>query len=267
MLERLRTVPTRTGSGRLRRVSRFVLSAAMAWLTAGHAVTAAEQGRAPAPASAVPSCLNELVDVYLSPLKREEGPPIRTFLKPGPPVHLRLPRRRLRMEGPEGERPDTEDCAQKAFSGYRASYLRESDLANRLGVPYDQARLQDGQFFFSALDADKWRPPVDDSDDRESMARRGAWTVDAAYRGPNLSAKFCLVPPAPAGLCYAHTGWEMTYNTGNVRIYSQAFMAATFGLPQTQLTTQITVADLDRYFAYVRRIADEVIVPPMTPTP
>ena len=119
--------------------------------------------------------------------------------------------------------------------------------------------MQDGQFFFSALDADKWRPPVDDSDDREGAARRGTWTVDAAYRGPNLSASLCLVPPAPDGLCYAHTGREMTYDTSNVRMYSDAFMAATFGPPQHAGMTQITLSDLDRYFAFMRQVADAVV--------
>ncbi len=265
MLERLQTASARPSVGRLRRTGRSVLAAAVAWLAVGHAALAAE--REQAPASTAPSCLDELVDVYLSPLKREEGPPIRVFLKPGPPpVHLRLPRRWLRMDLMPSVYANTKDCGQKAFSGWRASYLRASDLAHGLGIPYDQPRVQDFQFFFYALDSDKG-PSVDDSGDREGTARGGTWIVDPTYRGVNLSARFCLLPPAPDGSCYAHTERGMAYDTGHVRVYALAFSAATFGLPADSLMTQITMADLDRYFAFMRQVAAAVVVAPITPVP
>lgn len=273
MLERLRTAPAWPSAG-LRRTGFPVLAAAMAWFAMGEAATAAEPDRTPAPAVVPPSCLDERVDVYLSPLLREEGPPIRIFLKPGPPpVHLRLPRRRLRLDLMPNEYADTKDCSHKAFSGWRASYLYESDLARGLGIPYEKSRLQDGQFFFYALDPDARPPsarapsPVNDSADRDGMARKGAWTVDPTYTGPNLHALFCLVPPAPEGLCYARTERGMGYDTGNVNIYAQAFMAATLRSSPPEGKTQITLADLDRYFTFLRQIADAVVVDPISPAP
>ena len=271
MCERLRTMLARPRARWLRRTGRPVLAAAVAWLAASHttAATAAERDQAPIPTPASPSCLDELVDVYLSPLKREEGPPIRVFLKPGPPpVHLRLPRRRLRMDLMPSVRANTEDCSAKAFSGWRASHLRASDLAHGLGIPYDQPRVQDSQFYFYALDPDGRRPPVDDSSDREGAARRGTWIVDPTYRGVNLSAEFCLLPPAPDGSCYARTERGMAYHSGYVSVYALAFSNATFKTPPADSgMTQITVADLDRYFAFVRQIAAAVVVAPMRPAP
>ena len=273
MPERLRTSPAWPSAG-LRRTGFSVLAAAVAWLATGEAATAAEPDRTPAPAVVPPSCLDERVDVYLSPLLREEGPPIRTFLKPGPPpVHLRLPRRRLRVDLMPSIYANTEDCGQKAFSGWRAIYQRTSDLAYGLGIPYDQPKVQDHRFEFWALDPDARPPsaralsPVNDSADRDGMARKGAWTVDLNYTGPNLHVLFCLVPPAPEGLCYARTERGMGYDTGNVSIYAQAFSTATFGPPPNRLYSQITVADLDHYFAFLRRIADAVVVAPTSPAP
>lgn len=213
----------------------------------------------------LPACLDELVNVYLSPLKREEGPPIRTFLKLGPPpVHLRLPRRWLRMDVPEGQ-VDTENCSQKEFSGWRASYLRTSQLARGLGIPYDQPGVQDFLLMFHTLDPDKRQLPVNDSIDREGMAQKGTWIADPDY--PILRADFCLSLPATAGQCYAAVARSMVYYTGSLEILAQAFSTATFAPPPTPLWTQITVADLNRYFAFLRRIAAAVVVAPTVSTP
>ena len=172
------------------------------------------------------------------------------------------------MEGPEGERPNTEDCGQKAFRGFRASYLRTSELARSLGISYDQPRVQDSQFFFYSLDPDPRLPlphtpsPVDDSADREGMAGKGSWVVDPDYHGPKQHARFCLASPAPERQCYAAVEGWMVYDTGLTSLVAEAFMSATFGPPPDSLTTQITVADLDRYFAFLRRIAEAVVVAP-----
>lgn len=263
MFERLRTMLARPGARRLHRTGRRVLAATVAWLATGQVAAAAERDQAPVSTPAASSCLDELVDVYLSPLKREEGPPIRVFLKPGPPpVHLRLPRRRLRMEVPDGQ-VDTENCDQKAFSGRRASYLRASDLAHGLSIPYDQPKVKNGQFFFRAPEADKRQLLVDDSGDREGTAQNGTWIVNLS--SSKVNGRFCLTQPAPEGFCYARTEDAMVYDTGHVSISAQAFSWATFGPPATSLWTQITVADLDRYFALLRQIADAVVVAPAPP--
>ncbi len=109
--------------GRTRLPRRFVVAAALAWLATGYAAIAADPALVPAA-----SCLGERVDVYPAPLLREEGPPIRIFLKPGPPqVHLRLPRKALRVDLLPSIYADTRDCEQKTSrAGAPLTPARES---------------------------------------------------------------------------------------------------------------------------------------------
>jgi len=220
---------------------------------------AADKGSTFAP----PPCPNEIVDVYLSPLKRGPGSEP-TYLKPGPPpVHLRLPRQRLRVDLPDVWAVMT-NCDQKTFAGWRAVYLSPSDLARGLGIPYDFPRLRDYKLEFSARDPDEQPPspqalpPVNDATDREGMARKGSWNFDSNNR--EVSGKFCLDPPAPSGQCYASVGWGSAYTTDHVTIYTQSLMDTTFGTSTDVLWKQITIADIDAYFAFLRRIADLVVV-------
>ncbi len=217
---------------------------------------------------APPACPNEIVDVYLSSLKRTEGPPIQVFLKPGSPTaHLRLPRQGLRVDLEPSIWAPLADCGQKTFAGYHAVHYRTTDLAGGLDVPYGHPRLQDHRYEFYALDPDEQPPSgqalpsVRDADDRDGMARKGSWVVEPTVREV-VSGKFCLNPPAQAGLCYAYVAKGLSYRTNHVIMYGQAFMSATLGSPPDWLWTQITAADIESYFAFMRRIADLVVVAP-----
>ncbi len=250
-----------------RRPGTAPLRAKLRWMAAALALAAASL-----PARAAKPCPDEFVDVYLSPLVREEGPPIRIFLKPGPPpVHLRLPR-----EGLHVLRPDNEDvwpigCAQSSYQGWQAVYFRTSTLVRGLGMAYDQRQETDYRIEFNAYDPDNklstaFRTPVDEAADREGWAGKGEWIVEPNIQpAPYFRAKFCLRPPAPPGQCYAGTGQWMSYRTDNVAVNAGAFYNATFVTPPRRTWYQITVADLDSYFALLRRIADAVVI--STPQP
>ncbi len=67
-------------------------------------------------------------------------------------------------------------------------------------------------------------------------------------------------------MCYANVEAWMGYRTGFVSISAYAFSAATFAPPTMSIGMQITLDDLDMYFAMLRRIADEVVVEPMLQT-
>ena len=219
------------------------------------------------PAQAAEPCPDKFVDVYLSPLKREEGPPIRIFLKPGPPpVHLRLPREGLVVGVLPNESVDAKNCAQSSYYGRQAVYFRTSTLVSGLGMIYDQPRAGNGRIEFNARDPDDKRSisswaPLDEAGDREGWAGKGDWIVEPNIQpAPYFRARFCLRPPAPPGQCYASANDWISYRTDNVSLSAQVFYNATFVIPPHGTWYQITVADLDSYFALLRRVADVVVI-------
>lgn len=235
--------------------------AVLAIASAGSPAIADEESGGNAP----PPCLDEVVDVYLSPWQYGRGS-APGHVRPGPPtVHLRLPRRGLYVEPKVSAA--TQDCNQNAFAGWGAIYLRASTLARALDVPHDFPRLQDASISFRALDPDvrpslsNALPLVDDADDREGMARKGFWTFIQSSASPLLGT-FCLDQSSPKGKCYVLVGQVMSYRTASLGIISSAFRGATLGLPSNERMSQITVADVDDHFAFLRRIADRVLAAP-----
>ncbi len=210
------------------------------------------------PARAAEPCPDKFVDVYLSPLVREEGPPIRIFLKPGPPpVHLRLPRDGLSIQRPNDDVYVT-DCAASSYTGFAAFYQDTDRLLRSLDIPNQQPELTRSDLRFNAHNPQ----PVDDSDDRDGLARMGEWIVDTNVQpAPIFSARFCLRPPALPGQCYATIKRWITYSTGNLVIESTAFSSSTFASPPSRLWNQVTIAELDSYFALLRRVANAVVIP------
>lgn len=252
----------------LRRLKRCAAMAALLSCATPHLAAAADTAATFAP----PPCPGEIVDVYLSLWEKVGGTPTLPIIKLGPPqAHLRLPRENLILIAwPSVDVPMT-DCSQKSFAASSALYLRPTRLAGYLGIPYDEPRVRDDLIRFDALDPTAVPPvptalaPVDDTDDREGTARKGAWVVEPPTM-PYIFAHFCLSPPAPAGQCYAGAGYGMGYKTGHVIIDARGFKHASLTASKDREPSLITIADLDHYFAFLRRLADAVVVTPSNPT-
>ena len=251
----------------LQRLKRFAVIVALVSYATPHLAAAADQFSAFAP----PPCPDDLVDVHLSLWERVSETSTVPLIKLGPPqAHLRLPRKDLILIAEPSVRVSTTDCGQKSFTASSEVYLQTSRMARHLGIPYDEPRLQDDLIEFKALDP-TITPPVptalalvDDTADREGTARKGAWSV--IQPSPHVYARFCLSSPTPADQCYARVGYSMAYKTGHLIIDARAFMHASLTASADQGSSLITIADLNHYFAFLRQIADAVVIPPSTPT-
>lgn len=216
-------------------------------------------------------CPDKLVDVYLTPLRLITLPPdapgsnSRASIQSE--VHLRLPRAGLFVRMKPGENASGTDCSRQEIRGFSAQYNLISNLAQGVGLPYDQPRAGNSYIEFTATDPDE-KPPslfapviVDDSKNREETARKGAWrvrTIDPKL--PFVVGQFCLGSDINAGQCYVFKDSPIIYHTGKVNINSGHFTIWTIETPPGPEWIKVTITDFDNYFTLLRKIANAVIV-------
>ena len=232
-----------------------------------------------APPGGVPrTCDDAFADIYFMPnaLDYPDGlPPGMT--KGLPKQHLRLPRALLQLR--LGLTKADHDwryiyprklCDRTAFAAIQLLYGRTRDLADRLGLAYDSPSPHGDQLIISNS---RSPAPVDDSADREGIARQGYWVFDNK-RGLGAAIYYFCVPPlsGPPEItgpcCVTADMLHMGYMSGTFNFFAQPFVSSTFYATDTRskaFLRLVTPEILESYFAFLRALAAKVIVD--TPTP
>ena len=239
-------------------------------------------------APAVPrSCDDTFADIYFMP-NAQDYP---TGLPPGmtqglPEPHLHLPRALLQIgigrdEAHYGDAINISPrrfCDRTAFAALNAFYVSTQDLAHRLGLAYDPPSPNGDQVIIT----DFKNTLVDDSGDREGTAQKGTWVL-GGRAAPLYS--FCLppvelhpveappakLPPYVDKFCYATASNQTAgYTTGTINFQTQPFLFTTFDkkdkdLEKSKFMKYITVEDLNRYFAFLRKLASVVVINTVSP--
>ena len=212
------------------------------------------------PVSLLP-CGNDLITVDFELFRASKtGPGKPDRLDKGGDVILRIPRGGLWLTIDIDRPLPTNNCKQTGFVASEAFYTNPWLVARTLGIFFPKKWLSlAGRL---ALTPDLRPAVVDDTSDREGMAKKGGWIISYAAN-PSLDlAEFCLLPPAPPNQCYATFGvGRIAYDTGALLIMSDfaSGLSLRKELPPHFLGT-MTVEDLDRYFGFLRAVASKVVV-------
>ena len=205
-------------------------------------------------------CNDDLVDVQLNYFTGNDANSVPVDPPPGrPQLHLRLPRSGLQLRRAVNEPIRVDNCSQVEFVAAQAFYLYPDNVARRLGLAYEERWTKwDNLRFYIVNTANL--PLVNDATDREATARQGEWIIDTDAR-PSGAARFCLNPPAPPKHCYISVfQGRVSYYTGNLGIGTRPFYSMTLHRSLAPNESAYTVVDLDQYFAFLRALANAVII-------